>query len=116
LSGGELQRVYLARSLVREPRLLVLDEPVAGIDAVGEQDMQRVLEVYRHRTRATVLMVTHDWETAYHHATHVLVLSRRQIAFGPPAAALTDEVLRRAFGHIDHPHGMHLSAEGHGDV
>ncbi len=116
LSGGELQRVYLARSLARQPRLLVLDEPVAGIDAAGEKDMQRLLEGYRERTGATVVMVTHDWETAYHHATHVLVLSRRLVAFGPPTAALTDVALRRAFGHVDHAHGMHLSAEGRGDA
>jgi zinc transport system ATP-binding protein len=113
LSGGELQRVYLARGLVRRPRLVVLDEPASGIDAVGEADMYRQLDAYHHETQATVLMVTHDWEAAYHHATHVLVLSGRQVAFGTPDTALTDTVLRRAFGHVDHDHSMHVHADVH---
>ncbi len=114
LSGGELQRVYLARALVRRPRLLLLDEPASGIDAVGESDMYRLLDRYHVESGATVMMVTHDWEAAYHHATHVLVLSSsRAVGFGPHDDVLTDQNLRRAFGHADHDHRMHMRAEGH---
>lgn len=107
LSGGELQRVYLARALVRRPRLVLLDEPAAGIDVVGEADMYRLLDDYRRDAGATIVMVTHDLEAASHHASHVLVLNGRQIAFGPPAVGLSDDCLRRAFGHLGHAHTMH---------
>ena len=104
LSGGELQRVYLARALIRRPRLLLLDEPATGIDAVGEDDMYAYIERYQHETEATVCMVTHDWLVAQHHATHVLLLNRRVIAFGAPAEALNEDNLRLAFSHVGHHH------------
>lgn len=106
LSGGELQRVYLARSLVREPRLLILDEPATGVDAAGTTDLFDLLEAYQRTHEATVLMVTHDWNAAYHHATHVLLVDGRQIGFGPPEDALSEPCLREAFGHIGHAHAM----------
>lgn len=105
LSGGELERVYLARALVREPRLLLLDEPATGIDIVGEDDMYRYIEEYQKRSKATVLMVTHDWIASHHHASHALLLNREVVSFGAPAAALTDEFMREAFGHVGHIHG-----------
>ena len=111
LSGGELQRVYLARAFVRGPRMLLLDEPATGMDVLGEADMYRMLEQYQRDHGATVLMITHDWEAARHHATHVLVLNRRVIGFGPPERALSDECLRRAFGHVGHPHELSFSVE-----
>lgn len=106
LSGGELQRVYLARSIIQEPRLLLLDEPATGVDRAGAHDLYDLLDAYQERTGATVLMVTHDWNAAYHHASHVLVLDREQISFGPPDEALSEECLRKAFGHVGHAHAM----------
>ncbi|GGN06841.1 ABC transporter ATP-binding protein [Thermus composti] len=111
LSGGQLQRVYLARAFVRRPRLLLLDEPATGIDRAGEVDLYRHLEAYQAETGATVLMITHDWEAA-HHASHVLVLNRRVIGFGPPERALSEECLRRAFGHLGHAHGLFVGGSG----
>ena len=106
LSGGELQRVCLARSIVREPRLVLLDEPTTGIDSVGEADMYNLLERYQQQSGATILMITHDWHAATHHADLVLMLNREQISFGPPREALAEENLRRAFGHIGHNHKL----------
>jgi len=111
-SGGELQRVYLARAFVRRPELVMLDEPATGIDVLGEADMYRLLEDYQRETGATLLMITHDWEAAYHHATHVIVLNRRLIGFGPPERALSERCLREAFGHVGHAHGVSLSFGG----
>lgn len=104
LSGGEMQRVYLARCMVAEPRLVLLDEPVAGVDAVGERDFYHHLEEFRDRMGATLVIITHDWQVASYHSTHVLVLNRRRIGFGPPAEALTEECLREAYGHLGHAH------------
>jgi len=106
LSGGELQRVYLARSLIREPKLLLLDEPATGVDAVGEADLYRHLEAYQRQSGATILMITHDWEAAQHHASAVLVLNRRVIGYGPPAEVMCHECLAQAFGHVGHSHGL----------
>jgi len=109
LSGGELQRVYLARAIIRKPRLLLLDEPVTGIDMLGEDDMYSLLESYLTQREVTVLMVTHDWLAARHHATHALLLNRRLIAYGPPEQTLCDSCLRELFGHVGHTH--HLAPE-----
>lgn len=106
LSGGELQRVYLARALMRRPRLVLLDEPAAGIDLTGGDQMFRVLEDYRAATGATIVMVTHDWGAAYHHAGCALLLNKHVIVCGPPVEALSDENLRQAFGHSGHAHTM----------
>jgi zinc transport system ATP-binding protein len=108
LSGGELQRVYLARGFVRDPRLILLDEPATGMDVTGEADMYHILEKYQERAGATVLMVTHDWGAALHHATHVLLLNRRLVSYGSPSEALREHNLREAFGHLGHAHGMKL--------
>ena len=109
LSGGELQRVYLARSLIRRPELVMLDEPAAGIDVAGASDLYELLEEYQSEHRATVLMVTHDWHVAHHHATHVLLINRRQIGYGAPHDVLTEANLRQAFGHVGHAHAMSYS-------
>ena len=106
LSGGELQRVCLARSIVRKPRFVMLDEPTTGIDAIGEADLYRLLEAYQKESGATLLMITHDWHAATHHADHVLLLNKKQISYGAPDKALNEDNLRRAFGHIGHEHKL----------
>ena len=107
LSGGELQRVYLARSLVSRPRLLLLDEPGAGMDVTGEAEMYHLIEAYRRETNATVLMVTHDWEGARAHATQVLVINRRLVGFGPPEEWADEARLLEVFGHKGHIGATH---------
>jgi len=105
LSGGELQRVFLARSIVRHPRLIMLDEPATGIDTVGESDMYKLLEKIQQESRCTVLMITHDWHAATQHADLVLLLNKKQISYGKPEQVLTEANLRLAFGHMGHKHG-----------
>ncbi|BDQ03435.1 MAG: ABC transporter ATP-binding protein [Ignavibacterium sp.] len=109
LSGGELQRVCLARSIVRNPKLVVLDEPATGIDAIGEADLYNLLEAYQHKSNATVLMITHDWHVAHHHSDFVLLLNRKQVSFGHPEEALSEQNLRTAFGHIGHEHKVRIN-------
>jgi len=114
LSGGELQRVCLARSIVRQPKLIMLDEPATGIDAIGEEDMYRLLELYQKESGATLFMITHDWHTATHHADHVLLLNRKQIAYGAPGEALSEDNLRLAYGHIGHKHELKFLVKSDG--
>ncbi|MBK8189882.1 MAG: metal ABC transporter ATP-binding protein [Vampirovibrionales bacterium] len=111
LSGGELQRVYLARCLARNPKLIVLDEPATGIDATLADDLYRILEACQRRTGATILMATHDLEVAHHHASHALLLNIRMMGFGPPGDALRIDRLEKAFGHGGHGHHGHGGPE-----
>lgn len=104
LSGGELQRVYLARALVRRPDLILLDEPATGIDALGEKDMYHMLEAYRQESGATIAMITHDFDVARYHASQVMVLNRSLFACGHPETALCEDCLSRAYGHSGHHH------------
>lgn len=105
LSGGELQRVYLARALLRRPQLLLFDEPATGIDTLGEQDLYALVEgAQREQPGLTVLMITHDLDVARHHASRVAVLNRRLISCGEPAQALCEECLALAYGHAGHSH------------
>ncbi|GEM49710.1 ABC transporter ATP-binding protein [Deinococcus cellulosilyticus NBRC 106333 = KACC 11606] len=104
LSGGELQRVYLARALVRRPKLILLDEPATGIDALGEKDMYHMLEAYRKESAATIAMITHDFDVARYHASYVVVLNRTLYGCGHPSTALCEDCLSRAYGHGKHGH------------
>jgi zinc transport system ATP-binding protein len=113
LSGGELQRVYLARSLARAPRLILLDEPATGIDVAGAADLYDVLERDQDARETTILMVTHDWNAAYHHASRVLLIDGTQVGFGRPQEVLTDACLREAFGHTGHAHAMLMGDAPH---
>lgn len=105
LSGGELQRAYLARALVRAPDLVVLDEPATGVDLLAEHDLHELLDAYQADRGATIAMVTHDLAAARHHASDVLVLNRIVHGFGPPEEVLTGPCLERAYGHAGHAHG-----------
>lgn len=113
LSGGELQRVYLARSIVRRPRLILLDEPATGMDWTGEADMYAILEREQKATGATVVMITHDVLVARHHADEVLLLNRAPMHYGPPEETLGEIYLRRAWGHVGHRHEHVLHAHPH---
>ena len=113
LSGGELQRVYLARAMISTPSILVLDEPSAGVDVAGAADMLECVERFRSEHNATVVMVTHDWDVAYHHASHALVLNRELISYGPAQEAINEEVVRQAFGHEGHAHDVFGGGHSH---
>jgi len=70
LSGGQRQRALLARALVREPTLLVLDEPTAALDAASEDAFLRVIGELNRERRLTILLVTHDFAVARREAAH----------------------------------------------
>lgn len=84
LSGGEQQRVALARSLVREPELLLADEPFGALDALTRLRMHALLEALCARHRPAVLLVTHDVDEAVALADRVLVLDEGRIALDEP--------------------------------
>ena len=106
LSGGELQRVYLARSLVRKPRILLLDEPATGIDLVCEISINKIINDYNKNFGTTIIMVTHDWSAAYHHTNNVLMINKNQIYFGDSHNAFTELNLQKTFSQMGHKHGV----------
>lgn len=82
LSGGQQQRVLLARALCATKKLLLLDEPVSGLDPVVTQELYSLIEEINKGTGLTVIMVSHDIFSAVRYASHVLHLQNKQAFFG----------------------------------
>jgi len=97
LSGGQQQRVFIARALVQEADLYILDEPMAGVDAVTEAAIVALLQRLRDQGR-TVIVVHHDLSTVQRYFDWLVMLNVRVIAQGPVAEVYTPENLRRAYG------------------
>ncbi len=95
LSGGQRQRVLVAQGLAQDAPLLLLDEPVTGLDLVSRQHILEAMRAERERGH-TVIFSTHDLEDA-EHADQVLLLAGRLVAAGPPGEAITAETLREAY-------------------
>ena len=96
LSGGQRRRVALARALVAGASVLLLDEPMSGVDTVSEARIEHALQDLRTEGRA-LLLATHDIVAA-RAADRVLCLHRRQVAYGAPEEVLTSEVLQATYG------------------
>ena len=97
LSGGQQQRVFVARALVRQPKLMLLDEPIAGVDATTQHAIFTLLEDLQRRG-TTILATTHDLSCVAEWFDRVLCLNHRVIAYGPPNEVLTRETLSETFG------------------
>ncbi len=118
LSGGELQRVILARALVRSPNLLVLDEPVQGVDFVGEAELYGLIGQLRTRRGLGVLLVSHDLHVVMAQSDRVICVNRHVCCSGVPDAVAKDPAYERLFGshaarafaiyshHHDHRHDL----------
>lgn len=96
LSDGQRQRVLIARALVQDARVLLLDEPFAGVDRTSEDAIMRILDELRAEGRV-LLIATHDVEQA-RRWDRVLCLAGRQVAYGAPAETLTNAVLEDTYG------------------
>ena len=130
LSGGQLQRVLLARALLDQPGLLMLDEPTQGLDQPGEASFYRLIEEVRRDTGAAVLMVSHDLHVVMAASDRVICLNGHICCEGTPRVVSTAPEYRALFGlgtqgalalyrhehdhdhadghhHHDHPHHHH---------
>jgi len=88
ISGGELQRVLLARALLREPDLLVLDEPIQGVDVHGQAELYLLLGRLRDERGCTILLVSHDLHLVMAATDRVLCLNRHLCCTGTPEAVV----------------------------
>jgi len=97
LSGGQQQRTFLARALVQDARLYLMDEPFQGVDATTERAIVELLQELRANGR-TVLAVHHDLQTVREYFDSVALFNVRKIASGPVDEVFTEENLRLAYG------------------
>ncbi len=97
LSGGQQQRVFVARALTSDPELLLLDEPIAGVDAGSQHAIFTLLED-RQRRGMTIVASTHDLSCVAAWFDRLLCLNHRVVAYGPPSAVLNDETLSKTYG------------------
>lgn len=98
LSGGQMQRVLLARALLSRPQLLVLDEPTQGLDQPGEAAFYRLIEEVRRDTGAAILMVSHDLHVVMAASDRVICLNGHICCEGTPAVVSTAPEYRALFG------------------
>lgn len=98
LSGGQQQRVLLARALCATKKLLLLDEPVTGLDPIAAGEMYNLIKLVNLCDDITVIMVSHDIHEAVRYATHILHLGHRQLFFGTAAEYKQSSLARRFLG------------------
>ncbi|MGE0855632.1 MAG: ATP-binding cassette domain-containing protein, partial [Hyphomicrobiaceae bacterium] len=118
LSGGEMQRVFLARALLRRPQLLVLDEPVRGVDQTGEAELYALIGRLRAERGFAVLLVSHDLHVVMAASDRVICLNRHVCCSGVPTTVARHPEYERLFGraesraiavyehHHDHAHDL----------
>ncbi len=98
LSGGEFRRLLLARALLRDPDLLVLDEPLTGVDLAGQAELYRLIARLREERGCGVLLVSHDLHLVLARTDRVLCLERSVHCVGTPLDVARDPAFRRLFG------------------
>ncbi|PCJ46400.1 MAG: zinc ABC transporter ATP-binding protein ZnuC [Moraxellaceae bacterium] len=122
ISGGEFQRVLLARALLRNPNLLVLDEPAQGVDLHGQQELYQLLARIRDERQCAILMVSHDLHFVMARTDQVICLNQHVCCSGsadavanhPEYLALFDQGSEKDFAVYTHHHDHHHTI--HGDV
>lgn len=97
LSGGQFQRMLLARCLVQDADYIFLDEPFVGIDSISEQVIIRLLKELKEAGK-TILIVHHDLSKVQEYFDHTLILNKELIAYGPVGEAFTSRSLKKAYG------------------
>ncbi len=119
ISGGELQRILLARALLREPELLVLDEPIQGVDVNGQYELYDLIGNLRQRRGCGILIVSHELHLVMAATDHVVCLNRHVCCSGHPEQVARDPAYRELFGldgvrrlavyhhHHNHHHDLH---------
>ena len=106
LSGGELQRIMLALALDPIPDLLILDEPVSGVDAGGLDQFYKTVSELRLHYHMAIILVSHDLELVARYADNVALIGGRLLAFGPPEYVYATKEFKDVFG------GLRLSPKG----
>lgn len=107
LSGGELQRVLVAWSLLGNPDVLLFDEPTAGVDWEGEETIYSMLSKLNKNNKLSILLISHELEIVNRYAKQVVCLNKNQVCYGPPKKVLTKEAIDAMFGEEVHFYKHH---------
>ena len=105
LSGGELQRVLLALALEPLPHILILDEPLSGVDIDGERQLLDMLDEIRTKYDLSILLSTHDFATLERYTDKVILLQSSVLTVGTPEEVLSSDAFRDVF-HLDMRRGV----------
>ena len=97
LSGGQQQRMFIARALAQEAELMLMDEPLTGLDSPSQEGILALLDELKHQN-VTVMVATHDLEQAAEYFDRIMLLNLRLIGFGSPDEVLQTEKLIQAYG------------------
>lgn len=97
LSGGQRRRAFIARALVQQARLILLDEPFAGVDVAAQDELMSVLDTL-HDDGLSIVLSTHDLQLAYNRFQLVMALRQHIVAFGAPAEVYKPEILAHLYG------------------
>lgn len=98
LSGGQQQKVLIARALASRPKLLLLDEPMSNMDVESRFEIAEVLNCLKRNHSIGIIVVTHDVNPMIDHTDRILLLNRRVYAFGEPSEVLIEDKLREVYG------------------
>lgn len=98
LSGGQQQKTLLARAIVSEPRVLLLDEPFSGVDIPSQREIMHFLKELRDSKNVCILVVLHDINEVMEYIDKIILLNRTLIAYGKPEEVLTKDNLKIAYG------------------
>lgn len=112
ISGGEFQRVLLARAMLRNPQLLVLDEPVQGVDVTGQEELYKMIMRIRDKQSCGILMVSHDLHLVMAGTDKVVCLNKHVCCSGTPAAVSKHPEFLNLFGARE-PEGLAVYAHRH---
>ncbi len=98
LSGGQVQRVLIAAATLPYPELLIMDEPVSGIDASGKQDFYNLIDKIKEEHDIAILIVSHDFEYVREYADKVVLINKKVLKAGKPEEVLTSSEFKNEFG------------------
>ena len=98
LSSGQFQRILIAWALVKNPEVLLFDEPTTGIDIAGEKTIYALLTELKKERNLTILLVTHDLSVVYKFSDYVICLNKCPICQGVPKEVLVPEILQKLYG------------------
>ena len=125
LSGGEFQRTLLARALLQEPDLFILDEPVQGVDVMGQADIYQLIQTLRDERGCSIILVSHDLHFVHAASDHVICMNTHICCQGKPEDIRTHPNYLSLFGHgivppvalyphiHDHQHGPQCDTQRH---
>ena len=98
LSGGQIQRVLIAWSIIDNPDVILFDEPTSGIDVGGEETIYNLLKKVKEERTLTIILISHDLNIVYKYADSVICLNKKMVCYGRPSEVLDPAALAKLYG------------------